>query len=728
MTAHPKICPTTGEMHFFGYGNIFEPHVTYHRADANGELTINRPVDVTALTMMHDFAMTADHVVFMDLPIVFNLDIAIERRTRHAVPLGRRLRRPLRRAAPRRPVRRGPLVRHRPVLRLPRRQRIRRRRNSIVLQAVRYPELWRNNGGFDADGVLWSWTIDLATGTVDERQLDDRAVEFPRIDDRLAGLPARYAVVGRRTNGLVRYDLTDRCGRRASLRHRGIPGGPGEAVFVPSATGPADESNGWYIGYVYDPARDGSDLVILDASDFARHAGGENQAAATCSVRLPRQLDHRLTATSTAVRISGCPDGGQMAGRTRRPRLRRGGGLSEHAREPDAVDKTVAALQGGETGVPQGEGHPARRELALLPENNTHVRADLAKISDGKRLSPILLVRGNAVTAVPLQIADGYHRVCASYLTDENTAIPCRLVSWQILSADMSRVRLPHAGAARRHRPGRPAAGLAAAASGYRWWSANWSPGSSSAEPVSASSTTTDPTFTLLANIGFALVMFVVGTHVPVRDKALRSAIPKALLRAVAVGAVAAVLGVVLAELFGTGHAALYAVLMASSSAALALPVIDSLGLTGPPVLSVTAQIAIADAASIVLLPLVIDPTQAPRAALGALAIAGCAAVLFVVLRLRRPQRLAQAAAPLLRGPRVGARTADQPDPVVRACALGDHHARVDHAGGIRAGPGGLGGRRTAPAGPPAVRHHRGLLRPAVLRLAGRVAAGARTR
>jgi len=143
----------------------------------------------------------------------------------------------------------------------------------------------------------------------------------------------------------------------------------------------------------------------------------------------------------------------------------------------------------------------------------------------------------------------------------------------------------------------------------------------------------TDPTLTLLANIGFALVMFVVGTHVPVRDKTLRSSIPAALLRAVAVGAVAAVLGVVLAEVFGTGHAAVYAVLMASSSAALALPVIDSLRLDGPPVLSVTTQIAIADAASIVLLPLVINPGQAPRAALGALVIAGSAAVLFVALR-----------------------------------------------------------------------------------------------
>src|ERR1700682_954705 len=143
----------------------------------------------------------------------------------------------------------------------------------------------------------------------------------------------------------------------------------------------------------------------------------------------------------------------------------------------------------------------------------------------------------------------------------------------------------------------------------------------------------TDVTFTLLANIGFALVMFVVGTHVPIRNTKLLSAIPKALLRAVLVGVVAAGLGVALAEAFGTGHAALYAVLMASSSAALALPVIDSLRLDGSPVLSVTAQIAIADATSIVLLPLVIDPQRALQAALGALAIAACAGVVFVALR-----------------------------------------------------------------------------------------------
>ena len=70
-------------------------------------------------------------------------------------------------------------------------------------------------------------------------------------------------------------------------------------------------------------------------------------------------------------------------------------------------------------------------ELALLPTTNPHVKADLDKIHAAKRLSPILLVRGDAIGGAPLQIADGYHRVCASYVTDENTDIPCRLVSWQ---------------------------------------------------------------------------------------------------------------------------------------------------------------------------------------------------------------------------------------------------------------------------------------------------------
>jgi len=66
--------------------------------------------------------------------------------------------------------------------------------------------------------------------------------------------------------------------------------------------------------------------------------------------------------------------------------------------------------------------------LGLLGVDNPHVAADLAKIEKGQPLSPILLIRGDFTKGVPLQIADGYHRVCASYHTDENTDIPVVLV------------------------------------------------------------------------------------------------------------------------------------------------------------------------------------------------------------------------------------------------------------------------------------------------------------
>ncbi|WP_280307087.1 cation:proton antiporter [Nocardia neocaledoniensis] len=145
-----------------------------------------------------------------------------------------------------------------------------------------------------------------------------------------------------------------------------------------------------------------------------------------------------------------------------------------------------------------------------------------------------------------------------------------------------------------------------------------------------------DPVFVFLADMGFALVMFAAGTHVPVRDPAVRGALGAGIVRAALVGVVATVAGWAVAQAFGTGHAAIYAVLLASSSAAMALPIIDSLGLSGPPVLTLTAQVAIADTACIVALPLVIDPGNAARAAIGALVIAACAGVMFLILRYLR--------------------------------------------------------------------------------------------
>ena len=291
MTAHPKICPTTGELHFFGYGSIFAPHVTYHRADANGELTINRPLDVPALTMMHDFALTAEHVIFMDLPVVFNLDIAMTGKRdmpyRWDDNYGARLG-VLRRDDPFGEVRWFDIdpcyVFHV--------ANAYDDGNSIVLQAVRYPELWRGTSGFETDGVLWSWTIDLQTGTVAERQLDDRPIEFPRIDDRLAGLPARYAVsVGENELGALRPHHRRR--RRAPVRHRGVagPAGRGGVRAVDDRARRRRQRLVHRLRLRPGPRRQ-------RPGDHRRvrlrgRAGRQNQAAAPGSVRLPRKLDRR---------------------------------------------------------------------------------------------------------------------------------------------------------------------------------------------------------------------------------------------------------------------------------------------------------------------------------------------------------------------------------------------------------------------------------------------------
>ena len=291
MTAHPKICPATGEMHFFGTGNIFEPHVVYHRADADGRLTVNRPVDVPALTMMHDFALTAEHVVFLDLPLVFDLRVALAQqdvRELRDLPYrwdddyGARLG-VLRRDDPYGPIRWldiDPCY----VFHIANAYDVRSvNENSVVLEVVRYPEIWRDSSKFTADAALWRWKLNLDTGVVEESQLDDRGVEYPRVDDRLAGAAARYSVaVG--SDVLVRYDLQ----RDTASEHRfgdggRAPGAPSEAVFAPSV-GASDELAGWYLTYVYDPVNDASDLVVIDASDF--------EGDPVARVRLPRRVPH----------------------------------------------------------------------------------------------------------------------------------------------------------------------------------------------------------------------------------------------------------------------------------------------------------------------------------------------------------------------------------------------------------------------------------------------------
>lgn len=100
--------------------------------------------------------------------------------------------------------------------------------------------------------------------------------------------------------------------------------------------------------------------------------------------------------------------------------------------EENVCRRVVSALRRAPTVHRKAKDLLRASELPILPRDNPHVAADLKKIKKRKPMSPVLLVRGNASTGAPMTIADGYHRICASYYRDENIPIACRIVTMPV--------------------------------------------------------------------------------------------------------------------------------------------------------------------------------------------------------------------------------------------------------------------------------------------------------
>ncbi len=96
--------------------------------------------------------------------------------------------------------------------------------------------------------------------------------------------------------------------------------------------------------------------------------------------------------------------------------------------DPALVAKLVALLQRAPTSIYDAKDLLRASRLPLLERENAHVSGDLEKVKNGKKLSPVLLVRGRFLKGRDLVVADGYHRICASYWIDENSQSPCHLV------------------------------------------------------------------------------------------------------------------------------------------------------------------------------------------------------------------------------------------------------------------------------------------------------------
>ncbi len=295
MTAHPKVDPETGEMLFFGYsvGGYFTDQVSFNVVDASGQITRAETFTAPYSSMIHDFFVTRDHVVFPVLPLTGSLERAMQGKSPFAWEpdksgwLG-----VLRRDAPIETIHWievPPSYVFHPMNAFDENGR-------ILVDVARYEAapLFPHADGTPGDPELASarmmrWVIDPSASSVVESELDDRAAEFPRFDERFAGLNYRhgwFAGVQRRSRGdkgnwteIVHIDLNS--GKR-SVWQDGEAHHVSEPVFVPRSDD-AIEGDGWVMFTVYRAEENRSDLVILNAQDV----GGEPVAVCEVPHRIP---------------------------------------------------------------------------------------------------------------------------------------------------------------------------------------------------------------------------------------------------------------------------------------------------------------------------------------------------------------------------------------------------------------------------------------------------------
>jgi carotenoid cleavage dioxygenase len=279
MTAHPKIDAQSGELIFFGYdfGNI---SLRYHVADANGKLTRTVEIEKPIPTMMHDFGVTATRVIFMDLPVAFDLEMAMKGK---GLPFRWRDDMPARLGILPRDaisdevqwIEIDPCFVYHPL-------------NSyddgdqIIFDVVRHDRTFvQGNLEGGGDVRLERWTIDPARERVTTELISDRSQEFPRVDPRVECYPHRYGYgvdfelqVG--PGGLLKHDLEN---RTVEAHNVGPAGAASEGVFVPMGAG---EDEGYVLSVVYDGDIGGSHVRIIDAQNFT--------APPVAKIQLPQRV------------------------------------------------------------------------------------------------------------------------------------------------------------------------------------------------------------------------------------------------------------------------------------------------------------------------------------------------------------------------------------------------------------------------------------------------------
>lgn len=272
-TAHPKVDPVTGEMIFFGYSLLAPPYLQYSVVSAQGELLRTVPIELPIGVMMHDFAITENYTIFMDLPLTLNPE-----RAQRGEPLMMFERD--------RSSRFGIVPRHgdnsnirwfeSPACYVFHTLNAYEEGDEVVLIACRMSSTTVLN--FDDSQPdpnaniprLHRWRFNLSTGTVREEMLDDVASEFPRVNENRLGRQNRYGYANKAANspvplfeGIIKYDFSN---GKSQIHEFGQGCYSGETVFAPRP-GATAEDDGWLMTFVHDENSNTSELVVVNAQD-----------------------------------------------------------------------------------------------------------------------------------------------------------------------------------------------------------------------------------------------------------------------------------------------------------------------------------------------------------------------------------------------------------------------------------------------------------------------------
>ncbi len=293
VTAHPKIDPKTGEMVWFGYsaGDMpFSNTVSYGVTDAKGRVVRRDDFEAPFSSMVHDFLVTDRYALFPILPLTGSL----ERAMRGGPPFA---------WEPDKGSHVGVMARNAGV------ETMRwfttdacyvfhpmnawEEGDKIFADVMEYPvaplfPLVDGTMSERASARLVRWTFDLggASNTIKREPIDDLAGEFPRFDERHAGLAYRHGWFAANAtrpgdfgfDSLAHIDL--KTGKR--VVHSFTPGDvPGEPIFIPRNPAAA-EGDGWVIAVVYRAAEDRSDFTVFDAQEIA--------AGPIATAKLPRRV------------------------------------------------------------------------------------------------------------------------------------------------------------------------------------------------------------------------------------------------------------------------------------------------------------------------------------------------------------------------------------------------------------------------------------------------------